>query len=144
MHVPSADLLMAFSAKQRWGARNPQLQSVCRASAKFFLYREGDFFVSASGWLRSFFIGSSGVLRELPKDSRRISEGFPKKPQKKHAYDTKQSGRSGQLLSYFQSKFILQRLCTYSAISNSHNMIFVVKRVRSLSVFTYLPIIFFE
>jgi hypothetical protein len=47
--------------------------------------------MSASGLLRDFFVGSSGVLRELPKDFRRFPEGFPKKTLKIQETDTKKS-----------------------------------------------------
>jgi hypothetical protein len=40
--------------------------------------RELSGFVSASGFLCTSFGSSSGVLRELPKVSERIPEGFPK------------------------------------------------------------------
>jgi hypothetical protein len=44
--------------------------------------------VAASGFLRDFFAHPSGVLRELPKVSQRIPEGFPKKTIKKQETDT--------------------------------------------------------
>jgi hypothetical protein len=44
--------------------------------------------IQGSCLLRGFFAHPSGVLRELPKDSGRIPEGFPKKTIKRQVTNT--------------------------------------------------------
>jgi hypothetical protein len=79
--------------------------------AKFFrtdfvsvLYRLPVGSAAASEFLREFFGVSSGVLRELPKVSERIPEGFPKKTIQKHEAGATTSGVSK---ARFQSKWII-------------------------------------
>jgi hypothetical protein len=61
---------------------------ISKIKKRVFLNWKADDFVSASGFLRDFFVRSSGILRELPKDSRRFPEGFPKKTIKRQATGT--------------------------------------------------------
>jgi hypothetical protein len=71
-------------------------------------------FVSASGFLRDFFVGSSGILRELPKDSERIPEGFPKKTIKKNETGTMKSKMPGRVFLKIYFTEALYTLCIFA------------------------------
>ena len=55
--------------------------------------------VQRSSLLRGFFAHPSGVLRELPKVSERIPEGFPKKTIKRQGTNTKKIKLPGSFLA---------------------------------------------
>jgi hypothetical protein len=68
-------------------------------------------FVAPSGFLRGFFTHPSGVLRELPKDSGRIPEGFPKKTIKKQETETKNIYFTEPLHALCNFAFIQPHFC---------------------------------
>src|SRR5664279_1553827 len=100
------------------------MQSVYRASVKFIFFLNGPVepktgalgltrFGMASCFLRDFFAHPSGVLRELPKDSGRIPEGFPKKTIKKHEPDTMKSEKPSRVFLKIYFTEALYTLCIF-------------------------------
>jgi hypothetical protein len=70
--------------------------------------------MAASCPLRDFFVGSSGILRELPKDSRRFPEGFPKKTSKRQETARKESKIPGGVFIQIYFTELLYTLCIFS------------------------------